>query len=166
MSQWISNVLVVHCGLFFVWQSCCSRNFVIKHFARRNQRIVYQPTSVSVNTPRPICRDWRGRRSESEKEQVRVARSYIIMRSRNHIAMETQQCVPFLLLFAQISCQQYKVVLVLPWTCIVGFPLHCCRCTKYFVLLLWTINIKYYECLHSYLGYPTCKFHASCTLLY
>ena len=32
-----------------------------------------------------------------------------------------------------------------------GFPLHCCQATKYFVLLLSKISIKYYECASAFL---------------
>ena len=44
------------------------------------------------------------------------------------------------------SCQQYKCS-VLPLKCNNGVPLLCCRTTKYFLLLLTMIRVKYYECV-------------------
>jgi hypothetical protein len=41
---------------------------------------------------------------------------------------------------------------MLPWECNNEFPLHPCQTTKYFVLLLITISIKYYECLSVFLS--------------
>ena len=52
-----------------------------------------------------------------------------------------------------------------PWKCNSGIALHCCKVTKYFILLLTIILIKYYECVSVYCGYPTCKFHIICTVL-
>jgi len=65
------------------------------------------------------------------------------------VAMELQQCVPFLLL-SYICCQQYKNVF-----CCHGNATSDFLCTvvhlKMFVLLLTIISIRYYECVYVFM---------------
>jgi hypothetical protein len=67
------------------------------------------------------------------------------------VAMWKQQYIPFLLLLAQMLLSKIKKCSVLPWKCNNGFPLHYCQATKYFVLLLTIVSIKYYECVSAFL---------------
>ena len=61
------------------------------------------------------------------------------------------------------SCQQYKSVQCCRGKCNNWFPLHCCRATKYFILLSATISIKIYERVSAFLPYLSQKKIASFT---
>ena len=55
----------------------------------------------------------------------------------------------------------FIVVIKFSWKCSSWFPLHCCRATKYFVMLFTkrkVFNIVVL-CLYSCLNYPACKSH-------
>jgi len=79
---------------------------------------------------------------------------------------EGNNTFPFCFFFWHIcSSQQYKKVSVLPWRCNNGFPVYCIQTTKYFVLLLTIVGIKYYECVSVLcLSYLACKTHPFCAM--
>jgi len=58
------------------------------------------------------------------------------------VAMETQQYIPVYCCWLRCSCQQYKDVSVAT----MRIPLHCFQSTKYSVLLLTVISVRY-ECV-------------------
>jgi hypothetical protein len=69
---------------------------------------------------------------------------YIVTPSRNHCCHGNATIVPFLFVCIYVAVNNIKVfsfvMQMQQW-----FLVHCCRGTKYFVLLLTVISINYYE---------------------
>jgi len=67
--------------------------------------------------------------------------SYIVTRSRN-LCCRGNETLPSLFVVFGIDVAVNNIkVFSLPWKWNSGFPLLCCRATKYFVLLLTVISI-------------------------
>jgi hypothetical protein len=63
---------------------------------------------------------------------------------RTIVATETQEYpLIFILIGASVPVKNEIKCLVLTWKCNNGFSMHCCRATKYFVLPITVISIKY-----------------------
>ena len=71
---------------------------------------------------------------------------YIVARSRNHSHGNARIRYRFIVVGTDAVVNNVKCS-VLKWKCNNAFPLQWYRVTKYFVLLLRIISIRYYDCV-------------------